>query len=102
MSAIASAVTASQRRAAELFLRGGCVRRPNADRRPEGHRIYKKGWEVRFYAGTRAEAIEAEKILERAGLQPGRPYRKRPTLWILPVYGREQVERFLAWVDEVE
>lgn len=98
MPALASELTTPQRRAAELFSRGGCVRRPNDDRRSEGHRVYKKGWEVRFYVGSKAEAAEAGRILRRAGLVAGRAYYKRPALWILPLYGRDQVERFLAWV----
>lgn len=96
-------LTRTQREAVARYLSGpGCIRFPNDDRRDEGHDVYKKGWEVRFAVRSRPEAAEVNRILVRAGLSPGRPYRKSPTRWILPVYGRDPVHRFLAWVEEVE
>lgn len=98
-----AALTSAQREIAELFLRsGGCVREPNEERRSEGHRTYKKGWEVRFNASAKSEAITIHALLERAGLTAGRPYRKAPGRWILPLYGRDSVKRFLSWVKELE
>ncbi len=31
-------------------------------------------------------------------MEPGRAYCKGPTRWILPLYGRERVDRFMEWV----
>lgn len=91
-------MSTTQRRVVEFFLRGGCLRTPNDDRREEGPAVYKKGWEVRFYTGSRTEAGQLRALLREVGLKPGSPYRKRPNRWIQPVYGREQVETFIRWV----
>lgn len=91
-----------QRRAVEVFLNGACVRTPSEERREEGHDKYKKGWEIRFSVRSRAEATEVRRTLDAAGLQPGRPYRKHKTTWIVPMYGRDQVTRFLGWVEAAD
>jgi hypothetical protein len=84
----------------DLYRRGpGGVRAPDQERRKEGPRRYKKGWEVRF--AVTAEAIdEASGLLERAGLKSGAPFRKSRRQWIVPVYGRGNVQRFLTWAEE--
>lgn len=92
----------AQRRAVEVFLNGGCVRTPNEDRLEEGYRSYKKGWEIRFTLRSKPEVSQLRLILQDAGLDAGSSYRKRERTWILPVYGRDQVTRFLRWVDETE
>lgn len=89
----------AQRRAVELFHKGACVRTPNEDRLEEGHQKYKKGWEIRFSVRSRSDASELKRILQSLDLRSGRPYRKHQTTWILPMYGREQVQRFLGWAE---
>lgn len=91
----------AQLRTVESFLKGGCVRVPNGGRRGEGHRVYKKGWEARFYVGSEVAVGKLRRVLARAGLEAGREYVKGPGRWILPVYGREQVARLLGWIETV-
>ena len=93
-------LSAARRRAVEYFHAGACVRRPNEDRFEEGAGSYKKGWEIRFSLRSRAECAVLKRVLTAAGLRPGRPYQKHGKTWITPMYGREQVARFLGWVDK--
>ncbi len=78
----------------KLFLRNGCLRSPSDERQEqEGHRKYKKGYELRW---TAMDAQETEKILDllsKVGFKVGKPYPKR-TQTILPVYGKSAVLRF--------
>lgn len=84
---------------AAYFLRNGCIRWADPELRKKlGHRGYRKGYEVRLVAQNAKEMAELEKALKAAGFNHGKPYVKvRQT--IIPIYGREQVERF---VEEVE
>jgi hypothetical protein len=92
----------AQRGVVDWYLRwGGCIRRPNEARRPEGSDSYKKGWEVRFYVATKRDAVALQKLLKRAELRGGRPYKKTPKRWIQPLYGRESVGRFMEWLDSM-
>lgn len=87
-------------RLAELFRRNGYVRRLNAERRDaEGYWGYKKGDEVRLVANSLAELAEIRQLLRAAGFKPGRPFRKARQ-YRQPLYGRAQVARFLALVEE--
>jgi hypothetical protein len=87
--------------AAELsayFHRNGYVRRPNQDRRAAERSRYKKGHEVRLVARSQGELERMRSLLVAAGFEPGRPYAQRPG-FRQPVYGSEQVARFLDMVD---
>lgn len=77
-----------------LFRRNGYVRRPNPDRRAAEPREYKKGYEVRLVADSKAELKEIKRLLLAAGLEPGRPFAKA-NQWRQPLYGREAVSKFL-------
>jgi hypothetical protein len=89
-------------RLAELFHRNGYVRRQNARRlRKEGWWGYKKGDEVRLVANSQRELAEVRRLLRAAGFKPGRPFRKA-NQYRQPLYGREQVARFLALVGQKE
>lgn len=90
----------AERAALGAFRNGGCVRKPRDERRDEGHRSYKKGWEVRFYADSEEDASRICKVLADSGLRPGRPYEKRARRWIVPLYGRDAVAKLLSW-DEL-
>ncbi|MBL8859707.1 MAG: hypothetical protein JNL28_14470 [Planctomycetes bacterium] len=81
------------RRLVQLFARNGYTRGPSFARVDEGHQFYKKGWEVRLVLRDRTELDEARRLLERAGLRPGKVFQKHQS-WIQPVYGRTAVERF--------
>lgn len=98
MTASRPRLNAAQRQAVEAFRRGAFVRAPSKARLKEGHRTYKKGWEIRFPVGSRSEADVLRRLLKQAGLDAGRAYRKSATSWILPLYGKESVARFLGWL----
>jgi hypothetical protein len=81
------------------FRRNGYVRRQNPERlRREGSGGYKKGDELRLTAQDEHELQCIEALLRRAGFRPGRPFVKGRQ-YRLPIYGREAVRRFLAFVQ---
>ncbi|MEW6745238.1 MAG: hypothetical protein AB1486_20995 [Planctomycetota bacterium] len=83
-----------------FFRRNGYVRRKNSERHRElGSRLYRKGDEVRLVAGSREELATIRQLLSRAGFKPGRPFVKGRQ-WRQPVYGRDEVARFLALLGE--
>jgi len=85
-------------RLADFFDRNGYVRQQNADRlSAEGYTAYKKGDEVRLVANSLAELAEIRRLLRAAGFKLGWPFRKA-NQYRQPVYGREQVARFLTLV----
>ena len=65
--------------------------RVKMERRRDGQRT---GWEVRLFVDTSERVDRLIAALRGLGLKPGAPFRKRAG-WIVPVYGAEQVERFL-------
>lgn len=80
------------------FSRNGCVRQQDPKRlRAEGYAGYKKGDEVRLFAFTRRELYELRRALHEADFAPGSPFEKGRR-WCLPIYGREEVDRFLRLV----
>lgn len=84
----------------ELFRRCGYVRRQNPLRlEAEGYMGYKKGDEIRFIVASRAELIRVQRLLRRAGFEPGRPFVKGRQ-FVLPVYGRAVVQQFLSLFHE--
>jgi hypothetical protein len=85
-------------RLAAFFHRNGYVRQQNADRlAAEGYAAYKKGDEVRLVANSLAELAEIRRLLRAAKFKIGKSFRKT-NQYRQPVYGREQVKRFLALV----
>lgn len=87
-----------ERLVADAFRSGSCVRRPHPGRRERDGTAYHKGHEIRFYATSEGEALLLARSITAAGLRAGRPYLKRAGRWIVPLYGREQVDRVLTWV----
>jgi hypothetical protein len=83
----------------QLFQRNGYVRRLDAERRREEGPKYHKGDEVRLIARDDAELARIRRLLVQADIKPGSPYRKHSRI-VQPVYGREAVERFLAWTGQ--
>ncbi len=75
------------------FLRDGFFRIPNAERMKEGHRKYKKGYEIRFTALNRAEQFSITRLLDKMNFKYGKPYKKRNQI-IIPVYGKENFIEF--------
>jgi hypothetical protein len=78
-----------------FFERNGCLRRPNPERRKAEKRYYKMGYEIRLVANSPRELIELQRTIRAAGLKPGKPYAK-VNRWVVPIYGRETMERFVA------
>ena len=65
---------------------------------------YKKGEEIRLVANTASERAHILRLLKLANFKAGRPFRKnqQSNQFCVPVYGREQVARFLQMVNETE
>jgi hypothetical protein len=88
-----------------LFRRNGCMRRHDAGRyATQGCMKYKKGEEIRLVANGREEQERILRRLKQAGFRAGRPFRKAPdrNQFCVPIYGREEVARFLRMVEETE
>jgi hypothetical protein len=83
-----------ERRLLEFFHRNGYVRSPNLTRRKRlGADLYKKGWEIRLVAKSRNELYLIRKLLDKAGLRKGKPFKKGMNT-VQPVYGKEAVQWF--------
>ena len=83
---------------AAYFARNGYVRWQDRRRLSrEGHELYKKGSEVRLTARTRRELDLIRRLLRQAGFAPARPFLKGRQ-YRQPVYGVDEVERFLKLV----
>lgn len=88
---------------ATLFTRNGYVRRQNLERKAaEGHRRYEKGDEIRLTASSDAELARIRGLLQVAGFTIGRPYRQGEHQYRQPLYGRQQVARFLELVGQLQ
>lgn len=102
MGAAVSRSQAERALARHFLEHSGYVRSQSRDRRTalgsSWFRTYKKGWEVRLPVEDEAEAEQLGTWLAAAGYSPGKTWLKGAQL-IVPLYGREQVERFLAMVD---
>jgi len=83
---------------AQWFRSSGYVRRQNRRRLAEdGYAGYKKGDEVRLVANSLPELQVIRRLLRQAGFKPGRPF-AHANQWRQPLYGRDNVARFLALV----
>ena len=83
---------------ARYFTRNGYVRWQNPKRLArDGYMGYKKGDEVRLTAQDEQELHDIQELLVRAGFRSGRPFVKGQQ-YRLPIYGREEVGRFLRLV----
>jgi hypothetical protein len=86
-------------RLAEFFRRNGYVRRQNKKRVKAEGSAYKKGDEVRLIAKNWGELMEVRGLLRKAGFKPGRSFQK-VAQYCQPIYGRQQVARFLESIGE--
>ncbi|MCW5776906.1 MAG: hypothetical protein KIS87_10745 [Phycisphaeraceae bacterium] len=83
---------------AAFYRRNGYVRRQNAKRlNKEGYMGYKKGDEIRLVVATKAELATVKKLLKAAGVRHGKPFAKAQQIAV-PIYGRDQVARFLKLI----
>jgi hypothetical protein len=65
----------------------------------EGYLGYKKGDEIRFIVASRSELASVQRLLRRAGFEPGRPFAKGRK-FALPVYGRTAVQQLLSLLHD--
>ena len=78
-----------------LFLACGYVRQYSVARRDrEGHRKYKKGFEVRLVLRHPGELQQARRLLDQVGFTPAASFRKH-SRYIQPVYGQPAFEWFV-------
>lgn len=83
---------------AAFFNRNGYVRKQNTKRlNKEGYMGYKKGDEVRLVVATKAELATVKRLLKAAGIKHGKPFAKARQIAV-PIYGRDQVARFLKMI----
>jgi hypothetical protein len=75
------------------FRQNGYVRMPLQDKRELLGQKYKKGYEVRLVAMSKAELKNFQQWIRIAGLTPGKPFEKTNRI-IQPVYGAVAVKWF--------
>jgi hypothetical protein len=88
-----SSVANAQEELVRLFLRNGCIRHPKPERLKEGHRNYKKGYEIRWTALNRDEEFTIIRMLSKLGFKHGKPFKKVNRI-IIPVYGLDSLTEF--------
>ncbi len=71
----------------ELVRERGYFRTADLDQRKRKKQNYKKGWETRFVADSKAEIRSIERIIRAAGFEPGGPFQKH-NQFIVPLYGK--------------
>jgi hypothetical protein len=69
-------------------------RQPNLERRRNEGQLYKKGYEVRIPLQSDVELRETQNTLTHLSFSTGKPF-KKGSQYILPIYGRDQVARFV-------
>lgn len=85
---------------AEFFRRNGYVRPPKEKRdAAPGRGEFRRGYEFRLTAQSKTELRLIRRLLRQAGFAPGRPFAKG-NQFRQPVYGREELERFLKLINE--
>lgn len=93
-----NALVTSETLLRKAFAQKGYVRYKNEKRSNlEGYDCYKKGYEVRLIARSEAELADLMAALSAFGFRAGRAFLKAKQ-WVLPLYGRVEVERFLRLV----
>jgi hypothetical protein len=80
---------------AEYLRANSYARVPNQERREEGWSAYKKGYELRIVVKTQDDVKRVRRLLQDAGIHPGKPFRKAQQ-WVQPVYGRQAVNSLVA------
>ena len=90
-------VEKAARQLAQLFARNGCLRLPNIRRRKIEKRQYHAGYEVRLVASDEEELNLVRSCLRAVELRPGREFTK-VNKFVLPIYGKAQVEHFCSVV----
>jgi hypothetical protein len=84
----------------EYFQRNGYMRIPDNGRLgDEGSTVYKKGYEIRLVARTKAELNTIRKLLRETGLKAGKPFAKAQQI-VQPIYGKAAMDQFSAWIEE--
>ncbi|HFA48996.1 MAG TPA: hypothetical protein ENJ95_08265 [Bacteroidetes bacterium] len=92
-----------EKKLVELYLRNGYMRCPNQERqKTDGHKKYKKGYEIRWVAKDKKELERMQRWLKKTKFKAGKPYAKGKATYALPVYGKEAVERLQALLENYD
>jgi hypothetical protein len=84
------------------FYRNGYVCCVDLEKRDTlGARTYKKGDEIRLVATSDAELLTMQELLLSAGFSLGNPFKKAQQ-YCQPIYGRNEVARFLSLIGETK
>jgi hypothetical protein len=93
--------TTPEQHLAWFFKRHGQVRFQDAERfKAEGWKKYKKGFEIRLTGLSEEDLAEVRNLLEQAGFKLARPFRHTRYHYVQPIYGKVEVERFLAFLPK--
>jgi len=87
---------------ARLYQRNGVLRLPNAKKKAENPRSYKKGYEIRFIAYSKQELRHIQRLLRQAKLPVAASFAKSGTLHAQPLYGKQLVQGFLEFLELLE
>lgn len=101
MSSVTPTRLSNRRRLGRFYNRNAYCRRPDEARQQEGHRSYRKGWEVRLVLKDEDEVGLVSGLVRQVGLNPGKAFQKGRK-WIVPIYGQEAVESFQEWSNLVD
>lgn len=89
-----------QRELVAYFIRNGVLRVADRSRRARQGREYHKGYEIRLVAFNRKELQRMRDLAYREDFTLGEAY-ENVNRWVLPLYGKRNVLRFLKLVDQV-
>lgn len=85
---------------AQVFLRSGCFRVPNAMRQTKDGQKYRKGYEVRLPVNSKAELLRVRRCLKQFGIELGNAYSKRSQI-VQVIYGKDHVATFARLLSRV-
>ncbi|MBI3194153.1 MAG: hypothetical protein HYZ34_06775 [Ignavibacteriae bacterium] len=84
----------------EVFLRSEDVRTPDKKlQTTQGTQKYKKGYEIRLTVYSADELESVKKKLRLYNVTYGKPF-KKARRFIIPIYGKDTVKRFLLMMRE--
>lgn len=98
---VSSEVDPATKELVALFERSGHIRLQKPERLREGPRRYKKGDEIRIGAASESELAHVRDLLAACGFTLGAPHAHGSGRFRQPVYGRDQVARFVEMLEEV-
>ena len=85
----------------DLFTRNEDIRSPDKTLREEQGTKYKKGYEIRLTVYSEEELQKIKKLLRMYQVKHGKPFSKARR-FIIPIYGKDAVDRFLLMINKKE